>query len=336
MGSLSFYKGTLVDHLHEIIGCKAGLAASLEQICDLMSDTGFVDDIRESETKGLRLRSEEYESLYYDLLHKFGVTPRRVGPGSTEMICLCHELDKEGGIGFGDQILSVYVSEVASFLRERGGCGALDAMEMIERAAARYGTKGIDAILRVIELQQNMATYHPFSGNRVSFWDDVRDLSDLFDEFQPSVTHGVYFDQRFINYLSVNYEQLGAILWRKFEELTSEYFLQAGFKVEIGAGSNDDGVDVRVWADEEDEKPEYVIQCKRQSRAIDKVTIKGLYADLLEERAGMGLLVTTSEFSPGARKTVRVRGYPIKEINREKIRLWLADLRTPGSGIVRV
>jgi restriction system protein len=56
----------------------------------------------------------------------------------------------------------------------------------------------------------------------------------------------------------------------------------------------------------------------------------------LEEGAEMGLLVTTSEFSPGARKTVDVRGYPIGEVNGEMIKNWIIELRTPGAGIVRV
>ncbi len=48
------------------------------------------------------------------------------------------------------------------------------------------------------------------------------------------------------------------------------------------------------------------------------------------------MLVTSSEFSIGARKTVSARRYPIEEINGEKIKAWLNELRTGGSGIVRV
>jgi len=147
---------------------------------------------------------------------------------------------------------------------------------------------------------------------------------------------GCFFDQRFIDFLSVNHEKIGAIHWRKFEELVGECFDKFGYKVELGPGTNDDGVDLRVWSDQFAEIPEYIIQCKRQKAKIEKVTVKGLYADVLHEGAKMGLLVTTSEFSPGARKTVSARSYPVEEVNGQMIKSWLQELRTPGTGIVRV
>jgi len=92
---------------------------------------------------------------------------------------------------------------------------------------------------------------------------------------------------------------------------------------------------VRVWSEKTNCAPKYIIQCKKQKDKIDKVTVKGLYADVVAEGAEMGLLVTTSEFSLGARKTVDVRGYPIEEVDGKMIGMWLSQLRTPGTGIVR-
>ena len=48
------------------------------------------------------------------------------------------------------------------------------------------------------------------------------------------------------------------------------------------------------------------------------------------------MLVTSSEFSIGARSTIAARSYPIEEVNRDSIAKWLHELRTPGTGIVRV
>jgi restriction system protein len=127
--------------------------------------------------------------------------------------------------------------------------------------------------------------------------------------------------------------------WRKFEELTAEYFKREGFNVELGPGSNDDGIDVRVWTPTQDmasDPPHMIIQCKRQKDKVEKVVVKGLYADVQFQNAECGLIVTTSELSPGAKKVISIRGYPIEEINNAGLRKWLTALQVPGSGIVRV
>ena len=127
--------------------------------------------------------------------------------------------------------------------------------------------------------------------------------------------------------------------WRKFEELTAEYFQKQGFNVELGPGTNDDGVDVRVWKptqDRNNEAPHIIIQCKRQKHNVEKVVVKGLYADMLFQKAELGLVATTSELSPGAQKTIIARGYSIEEVDNNGVRKWLEALRTPGTGIVRI
>lgn len=74
---------------------------------------------------------------------------------------------------------------------------------------------------------------------------------------------------------------------------------------------------------------------ERQKAKVDKVIIKGLFADVHFEEAEYGVLVTTSELSPGARATIGARGYPIQAVERDGVMKWLQKLRTPGSGIVR-
>ena len=69
---------------------------------------------------------------------------------------------------------------------------------------------------------------------------------------------------------------------------------------------------------------------------MDKIIVKGLYADIVHNEAKRGLIVTTSELSPGARTTITARGYPIEEINKTNIVEWLTKLRVPGTGIIRL
>lgn len=337
MGAIIFAKGAFADHLHEIIGYKAGLAASIEHMCDLLVETGEADDIIRSETYGIRIRAEDYESLYYNLLHKIGVTEKPY-QGIFSLIDLRRDIAQSRGEKFAEEIFQIYFSgsEKAMESAIREGGKSLDPTEMLSSAYQKHGEKGVVALFSILEEVERMRTLSPHVRSRHREWDNVLDLGTLFSKYQKNSTYGEHFDQRFIDFLSVNYEKLGVIHWRKFEELVSECFVKFGFHVEIGPGTNDDGVDVRVWNDQSSSCPKYIIQCKRQKSTINKVTVKGLYADVIEEGAEMGLLITTSEFSPGARQTVSVRGYPVEEVNGKMISEWLRLLRTPGTGIIRV
>jgi restriction system protein len=74
------------------------------------------------------------------------------------------------------------------------------------------------------------------------------------------------------------------------------------------------------------------VQCKRQRAKIEKVVVKALFADVLEEKATSGLIVTTSALSPGAQQVVGARSYPVIEASRGELRAWLEAMRTPGTG----
>jgi len=337
MGSIVFDKGQFADHLHEIIGYKSGIAASVEHMCDLLSGSGYDDNISNSEKYGLRIRSEEYDSLYYELLHKVGVTKQPYG-GMFEVFQISRDIEKVGGMEFAADIQNIYQRNITleMELAAKENKKSLDPTKMIEEAHAKYGQLGLDSIMKLIHGYAELMEHSPNTALRFNQFDNILNLEDLFKKYSPAVSKGVFLDQRFIDYLSVNNEKLGQIHWRKFEELTAECFSKFGYSVELGPGSNDDGVDVRVWNDKERGSPKYIVQCKRTKSKIDKVTVKGLYADTLHEGSELGILVTSSEFSVGARKTVSARSYPIEEVNGDNIKSWLNELRTPGSGIVRV
>ncbi|WP_236805726.1 restriction endonuclease [Aliivibrio fischeri] len=191
--------------------------------------------------------------------------------------------------------ISTHALTLGVDLAVKNGQSSVDPMPMLAEAMKKYGKTGANDLIELIKMYDTHFQNSPHTSGRWEEWKDIVDLNDLFKEHKPVVSHGTFLDQRFINYLSNNLAKLGEIHWRKFEELISECFSQSGYKVELGAGTNDDGVDVRVWNDSAQTHPEFIIQCKRYNKSkIDKVTIKGLYADVLEAKATTGLLVTTS------------------------------------------
>jgi restriction system protein len=337
MGSIWFEKHVFADHLHEIIGYKSGVAASIEHMCDLMSGTGFDDEILQSEEHGLRIRSEDYDTLYYNILHRIGVTDKPLD-GIFEIFKISREIEQKNGTVFSHSIQEIYHRhtevEIKNAIQE--GRKSLDPEGMMREAVKAHGRKGLDSIMLLIQGYDNLIKHSPHTAMKFHQYSNIVNLSDLFEQYNPIAEQGEFLDQRFIDFLSNNADKLGEIHWRKFEELTAASFQRFGYIVDLGPGSNDDGVDLRVWSDVRDGAPKFIIQCKRVKSKIDKVTVKGLYADVLHEGCELGVLVTSSEFSVGARSTIEARSYPIEEVNKEKIMKWLNELRTPGTGIVRV
>lgn len=47
------------------------------------------------------------------------------------------------------------------------------------------------------------------------------------------------------------------------------------------------------------EPPAVIVQCKRQKQKVERGVVEALYADMLEEHANAGLVVTTSDISLG-------------------------------------
>jgi restriction system protein len=164
-------------------------------------------------------------------------------------------------------------------------------------------------------------------------------LANLFHEKNDDPEFGKFMAQRFIDFLSNNEVLLRKMHWCQLEKLTAEFFEQAGYLVDLGLGRNDDGVDVRVWKyliSDKDSSPTLIIQCKRQKADVDKVPVKGLAADVAFEGTTYDLIATTSQSNPGAKTTIEARGYPLEQIDRVSLGIWLSTLHTPETGVIKV
>jgi restriction system protein len=338
MGGMIFDPESLADSLSETAGYKAGLALSVDELCDHLSGTDYPDIIRASETHVVRLRSEEYEELFYKLLYRIGHTPEEYD-GDITGAKLFHKYKTSAQTEWAG-VTELFIEMWPKLMDEAAAKGTklVDPRPFIQASVDKFGRIGLDIALERLEVLARALNLSPHSIVRYTEWRAPLALSALFKGGSGEPEYGRYIDQRFIDYLSKNQGQLSAVHWRKFEELTAEFFHREGYEVQLGPGSNDDGVDVRIWkpGQSASDNPHCVVQCKRQKEKIERVVVKGLHADASFEGAEYGLIVTTSELSPGARRTIAARGYPIREINRAGLNEWLEKLRTPGTGIVRV
>ncbi len=337
MGSIVFEKEVLADSLSETVGYKAGLALSIEQICDHLSGTRYPDLILMSEQGICRMRSEEYEDLFFKLLHRVGYTKEEYNGDSTG-IWMYHKYRDSKDFSAYEGVTEIFIKMWPELVQAAVAMGVkkIDPEPFMRQAVRQFGKIGLQLAVERIQVLNNAVNLSPHSGVRFIEWAGVQELTSLFAGSKNAPDYGAFFDQRFIDYLSVNPDMVNQMHWRKFEEMTAEYFHREGFTVELGPGGNDDGVDVRIWRPGAGgTAPHGIVQCKRQKDKIEKVIVKSLMADLTFEKADIGLIVTSSELSPGAKKTITARGYPIQEVNKEGIVAWLSKLRSPGTGIVR-
>jgi restriction system protein len=125
---------------------------------------------------------------------------------------------------------------------------------------------------------------------RQKAWDGAVSLDRLFEGEHVPDDPTVYLDQRYIDYLAKNGEDMGRIHWRNFERLTTEFFRRQGYEVDLGLGTKDGGVDVRVWTDKDSKTgpPIMLIQCKRYKDVVGIETVKAFWSDVHFEGAERG------------------------------------------------
>lgn len=339
MGSIIFEAASMFGSLSDVIGTKSGLALNEPQLKDLLARDDherFQELLDLQEEAWIRIESVVFEEMVEFLLYSVGRLERINNPmpvtglyhkykNDPAAIKLVYKISK----GFTD-FLNDTMSDP-----DLGPGHKIDPTPFMRECFDEHGKLGLDIADEFITnfaIQLEIGSSH---FPTISQWTDVAQLEDLFRSEGLDTQYGRFFDQRYIDYLHRNFDDIDRINWRKFEGLTGEYFERGGFRVEVGPGRNDDGVDVRVWPtdDSPESPPAIIVQCKRQKDAVSKVIVKSLYADVLNAKATSGLVVTTSKLAPGARDVCSVRSYPIDEANRDTLREWIAEMRKPGQGV---
>jgi len=99
-------------------------------------------------------------------------------------------------------------------------------------------------------------------------------------------------------HFAANPHDLTKLGWRQYEELLDSIFRNQGFRTELGPGTNDGGIDIRLY--QSDAIPELVrlVQAKRYtSRPIKLDAVAALFGIAVAERVPRGILATTLSIS---------------------------------------
>lgn len=129
-------------------------------------------------------------------------------------------------------------------------------------------------------------------------------------------------------------EDLHKLHWRNFEILLFRIFQNHGYKALLGPGTADGGVDLRLIQENPIGDILTVVQAKRyaQHRKIEPVPVQALYGISKAEGANHALFVTTSSYTPAARKFAGRVSDELHLAQKEDIVSWCKKAR---DGIIK-
>jgi restriction system protein len=308
VGRIRFNSGSLIPSISEIAGYKSGLALTRQELLASVSDADTARFIEESDRALVILRSEEFQQIIIDVLYRIGnvVSPNYEWP--TDELFRKYKRDSRRR-KIARQVVDLFIDFMNS-PSEKNNRGPVDTPRFLMLVLKAHGGTGVRVALHFLDILRNFLHLDPFAKFRSVDWKDTTQLSDLFQSESLTTQYGHFFDQRYLDYLNQNFNAIDKINWRKFEGLTGEFFSRLGFDVKAGPGRDDGGIDLRVWrqdVDNDSAPPAILVQCKREKKKVSKVVVKALYADIINERAESGLIVTSTTLSPGAEKVCRAR-----------------------------
>lgn len=225
--------------------------------------------------------------LWYDSAHKDPMThyddePAEGGP----FLLLCSDGPAMTALEWDDE----YAQELRHELENVGIYLAMD-----DRVTAGYHLIESDS-----DLQEQF--------NRYAQW---RWICRLVEADSEEVSGNLY------QYFADNPDDFHRMPHRDFEKLISSIFAARGWKTELGPGSADHGIDLKVWQTDPLGDILTLVQIKRYAphRAIHLEAVAALEANVNREGANRGLFVTSSRYLPGVKAFA----------DREKHRLQLRD-----------
>ena len=197
----------------------------------------------------------------------------------------------------------------------------MEFVELLQRQGFWYERS--DSVSAHIYLEDDSPLLQPFLDRENWQWVCglvQQDVADVHDELYS------HFAKR--------PEDLHRLTWREFETLLFRIFQAQGFTCELGPGSNDGGIDVRVLQRDPLGDILTLVQAKRYAprNKIDMSAVAALHGVADVEAAQRSLFVTTSDYLPSARKFAGRTSIPMALATSADVRDWCRDAR---DGIIR-
>lgn len=315
MGTIHYLLRSFYDETSEYIGIKSGLLLNRFQIARILS-TKYNDDFLKSDDLSF------YFPLYYDKLFDMCCFIRRkIGnlPFESPNLKERQKL-REYSMKSDIELFAKIIPICFHYLDLNPNLSAKDLALCLEKDELFPQEITLDVAVVGLEERDKSLFVLP----ECKRWDCITSLSSLYNCEVRKENSLDFLDQKFIDYLAVNGTEIEKIHWRNFERLCAEYFKRNGYKVILGNGRNDGGIDIRAFSNEKASLPSIVIQCKRYNseNKVSIETVKAFYTDVCFENAEQGIIATSSYIAPGGKKIVDARRYNISFAEKEKVEKW--------------
>ncbi len=316
--AINFSLREFYDSTTELVGIKSGLLLNRFQAAQILrenhDDTFLKSDDLEMY---MRIHSSEVENILLTIRQRIGNLPLEL-PSSSAYRYL-----KEYGLRTKDiDTVSKANSIGFRYLHSNRDIDIHELAHLI--CTSEEFSKDLSMAIATIVLENDdLSCVMP--SNRS--WNEATELSDLYNCELKSENN--FLEQKFTDYLAVNGHEIETIHWRNFERFCAEYFKKQGYKVVLGPGTNDGGVDIRAYK-EDGSAPEFLIQCKRYAgdNKVNIETVKSFYTDVQYENARHGLIATTSYIASGGKKVCETRGWNIKFAEKDNVKKWATEMWT--------
>ena len=128
-------------------------------------------------------------------------------------------------------------------------------------------------------------------------------------------------------YFGKNSDQLTRLTWREFEILVAELLQAQGFQAELGPGSGDGGVDVRLVQRDPIGDMLTLVQVKkyREDRRIELQAVQALYGAEVAYGAQGSMFITTSDYQPTAMRFAGRENVRMDLYVSDDVRNWCND-----------
>jgi hypothetical protein len=145
--------------------------------------------------------------------------------------------------------------------------------------------------------------------------------------------HSSLYEEIF-NRFRNNPDELYKLSPRKYEEFLEIVFQNNGYRTLLGPGSNDGGVDLRLYTNDIVGESVTLVQAKRYNSGnpIELQAVQALTAVVDDQKANRGLFVTTSRYLPCAKKFAARHNSRIQLASSREVAEWC---NSASSNIIR-
>ncbi len=130
--------------------------------------------------------------------------------------------------------------------------------------------------------------------------------------------------QELYEYFANHSDRLEKIHWRGFEKLIASVLENNGFRVALGPGRSDGGVDIRLWSHDAVSETLTLVQAKRQSlkNPVKIDAVRSFAQVLADEGANRGLFVTSSRYLPQVKRFSETKRWRLQLADSTDVSNW--------------